>query len=137
MAVPAPGKKTPARTWSLIGGAVGLLLAVVLGYWIWTKGRGGEQLAGKDEKSKQLVPLATEAKMAVKQATTQNSKFYVNPKDGLTYVWIEAGVFRIGCSPGDNECFDGEKPAHQVTLSSDSGSGRRRSPRKPIRGLSE
>jgi len=22
----------------------------------------------------------------------------------------------MGCSPGDNECFDGEKPAHQVTI---------------------
>jgi len=23
----------------------------------------------------------------------------------------------MGCSPGDNECFDGEKPAHTVTIS--------------------
>ena len=28
----------------------------------------------------------------------------VNPKDGLTYVWIPPGTFRMGCSPGDNEC---------------------------------
>ena len=40
----------------------------------------------------------------------------VNPKDGLTYVWIPPGTFRMGCSPGDNECFDNEKPAHQVTI---------------------
>jgi serine/threonine-protein kinase len=40
----------------------------------------------------------------------------VNPKDGLKYVWIPAGSFRMGCSPGDTECFDTEKPPHQVTI---------------------
>ncbi len=41
----------------------------------------------------------------------------VNPKDGLTYVWIPPGTFRMGCSPGDSECRDDEKPRHQVTIS--------------------
>ena len=41
----------------------------------------------------------------------------VNAKDGLKYVWIPAGTFQMGCSPGDNECFDDEKPAHTVTIS--------------------
>jgi formylglycine-generating enzyme required for sulfatase activity len=40
----------------------------------------------------------------------------VNPKDGLTYVWIPAGAFQMGCSPGDNECDDDEQPAKQVTI---------------------
>jgi formylglycine-generating enzyme required for sulfatase activity len=40
----------------------------------------------------------------------------VNPKDGLTYVWIEAGTFTMGCSPGDKECLEDEKPAHRVTI---------------------
>ncbi|MBZ5668743.1 MAG: formylglycine-generating enzyme family protein [Acidobacteriia bacterium] len=39
-----------------------------------------------------------------------------NPKDGLRYVWIPPGTFMMGCSPGDNECFDEEKPAHQVRI---------------------
>jgi len=39
-----------------------------------------------------------------------------NPKDGLKYVWIPPGAFMMGCSPGDNECSEEEKPAHQVTL---------------------
>jgi serine/threonine-protein kinase len=38
-----------------------------------------------------------------------------NPKDGLKYVWIPPGTFMMGCSPGD-ECFDAEKPPHQVTI---------------------
>jgi serine/threonine protein kinase/formylglycine-generating enzyme required for sulfatase activity len=41
----------------------------------------------------------------------------VDAKDGLTYVWIPPGAFTMGCSPGDSECYDDEKPAHQVTLS--------------------
>ncbi len=41
----------------------------------------------------------------------------VNPKDGLRYVWIPPGTFQMGCSPGDSESFDWEKPSHQVTIS--------------------
>ena len=40
----------------------------------------------------------------------------VNPKDGLTYVWIPPGVFLMGCSPGDDECADDERPSHEVTI---------------------
>jgi formylglycine-generating enzyme required for sulfatase activity len=40
----------------------------------------------------------------------------VNPKDGLTYVWIPPGTFMMGCSPGDTECKDDEKPPHQTTI---------------------
>ena len=39
-----------------------------------------------------------------------------NPKDGLKYVWIPPGTFMMGCSPGDGECHEDEKPAHQVTI---------------------
>jgi formylglycine-generating enzyme required for sulfatase activity len=39
-----------------------------------------------------------------------------NLKDGLKYVWIPPGTFMMGCSPGDNECENEEKPAHQVTI---------------------
>jgi serine/threonine-protein kinase len=39
-----------------------------------------------------------------------------NPKDGLKYVWIPPGTFMMGCSPGDNECDDNEKPSHRVTI---------------------
>jgi formylglycine-generating enzyme required for sulfatase activity len=40
----------------------------------------------------------------------------VNAKDGMTYVWIPPGKFMMGCSPGDAECGEDEKPVHQVTL---------------------
>jgi sulfatase modifying factor 1 len=40
-----------------------------------------------------------------------------NPKDGLKYVWIPSGTFIMGCSPGDSECGEMEKPSHRVTIS--------------------
>jgi formylglycine-generating enzyme required for sulfatase activity len=39
-----------------------------------------------------------------------------NPKDGLKYVWIPPGRFVMGCSPGDAECGDDERPAHEVAI---------------------
>ena len=39
-------------------------------------------------------------------------KTQVNPADGLTYVYVPAGKFVMGCSPGDNECDNDEKPSH-------------------------
>jgi formylglycine-generating enzyme required for sulfatase activity len=40
----------------------------------------------------------------------------VNAKDGLKYVWIPPGSFTMGCSPGDNECYDDEKPPRHVNI---------------------
>jgi formylglycine-generating enzyme required for sulfatase activity len=49
-------------------------------------------------------------------ATIVAARTKVNPKDRLTYVWIPPGTFQMGCSPGDAECDDDEKPAHRVTI---------------------
>ncbi|HTS27168.1 MAG TPA: formylglycine-generating enzyme family protein [Bryobacteraceae bacterium] len=65
----------------------------------------GVLLAGQTE------PSARTAAMA-RPGTTK-----LNPKDGLTYVWIPPGTFGMGCSAGDAECFGPEGPAHQVTIS--------------------
>src|SRR5437667_5525369 len=39
-----------------------------------------------------------------------------NAKDGQMYVWIPAGSFQMGCSEGDKECYEDEKPAHPVQI---------------------
>ncbi len=43
-------------------------------------------------------------------------KTQVNPKDGLTYVWIPPGKFMFGCSPGDTDCDTDEAKPHEVTI---------------------
>ena len=40
----------------------------------------------------------------------------VNPKDGLTYLWIPPGNYTSGCSPNDKECFPDETPTRKTTL---------------------
>jgi formylglycine-generating enzyme required for sulfatase activity len=50
------------------------------------------------------------------EITEQERHTKVNPTDGLTYVWIPPGTFKMGCSPGDSECEANEKPAHRVTI---------------------
>ena len=54
-------------------------------------------------------------------------KTKINTKDGLTYVWVEAGTFQMGCSPSDKSvtgvgggivvCVHSEKPVHTVMIS--------------------
>jgi formylglycine-generating enzyme required for sulfatase activity len=46
----------------------------------------------------------------------QPGQVKVNPKDGQRYVWIPAGSFIMGCSPGDTDCQPVEKPAHNVSI---------------------
>jgi formylglycine-generating enzyme required for sulfatase activity len=49
-------------------------------------------------------------------STNSQPKIWVNPVDEQKYVWIAPGTFTMGCSAGDSECEDNEKPAHPVTI---------------------
>lgn len=40
----------------------------------------------------------------------------VNRMDGLKYVWVPPGTFVMGCSSGDQECYEFEKPPHQIAI---------------------
>jgi len=62
------------------------------------------------------APAATSAARAESVAKLAAGTVRISPKDGQRYVWIPPGSFTMGCSPGDSECFDEEKPPHQVTL---------------------
>jgi len=57
------------------------------------------------------------AGVAQAPASLQAGTKKVNPKDGLTYIWTPPGSFMMGCSPGDEQCTDREKPAHRVEIS--------------------
>jgi len=45
-----------------------------------------------------------------------NKPPWVNPKDGLTYIWIKPGKFQMGCSPDDQQCSPNERPTHDVEI---------------------
>jgi formylglycine-generating enzyme required for sulfatase activity len=65
------------------------------------------------------LPALTAAQPAAAPATAAAHKAgesRVNPKDGLTYVWIPAGKFLMGCSAGDTDCKPTEQPAHETAI---------------------
>ena len=45
-----------------------------------------------------------------------NPQSRVNPIDGLAYVYIQPGRFRMGCSPDDKQCANNESPQHEVQI---------------------
>ncbi|MBL8292791.1 MAG: TIR domain-containing protein [Bryobacterales bacterium] len=49
-------------------------------------------------------------------AAPQPGDTRVNPVSGLKDVWIPPGTFTMGCSEGDTECRESEKPGHPVTI---------------------
>jgi formylglycine-generating enzyme required for sulfatase activity len=64
------------------------------------------------------IALASAAPSPQAQSESQAARVVtkVNPKDGLTYVWIPPGKFMMGCSPDDQACDDDEKPAREVII---------------------
>ena len=62
-----------------------------------------------------LLPVAVAAAALLHGQNQPAEKF--NPKDALKYVWIPPGTFMMGCSPGDDDCSDNEKPSRSVTMS--------------------
>ena len=95
----APPFRLSRRTVAL--SAAGLACAIGLGWYVSLRPSG----------SSPSVPPA------VTTQTHSGRETKVNPKDNLRYVWIPPGQFMMGCSPGDSECHDDEKPAHQVSIS--------------------
>ena len=90
----------------VIAGAA--LIVIVVGVWYFLHGR-----------PKDLNPDGSIKRGDVSwsaEAGTSKGEVKVNPQDGLKYVWIPPVTFQMGCSPGDIECFDEEKPQHRVTI---------------------
>ncbi|MGC2210277.1 MAG: formylglycine-generating enzyme family protein [Candidatus Korobacteraceae bacterium] len=70
---------------------------------------------GDNQSDRDKPELPAAAPMTPADPSTPAGTTMVNPNDGLTYVWIPAGKFMMGCSPGDTNCDYNETP-HEVTL---------------------
>jgi formylglycine-generating enzyme len=64
------------------------------------------------------VAFAVQPSPTRAQAPSSPGESRTNPKDGLSYRWIPAGRFPMGCSAGDTECAPNERPRHEVEISS-------------------
>ncbi len=106
----APEKKAGLNKRILFAGIVLFMALAAIAYWRWSSGIEGNKL--HSTASKTLSPADSDKN---KMPDTKPQP-WVNPKDGLTYVWIPPGTFTMGCSPGDTECKPDESPAHLVEL---------------------
>jgi len=76
--------------------------------------------SGQDLEAEKSRRVAAESQVSYLQArlnpalspTHKASDVFDNPADGLRYVFIPPGSFMMGCSPGDTECQNDEKPPH-------------------------
>ncbi len=87
-----------ARVWVLSALAIIILIGVI---WYF--------VPAKEEAGTQYKP-GYESVPGLRPGTVRT-----NPGDGLPYVWIPPGEFQMGCSPGDSECANNEKP-HMVRI---------------------
>ena len=74
-------------------------------------------LLGPTSKKKQPPPKKKKSRQPAPSSGLAPGTTKQNPKDGLDYVWIPPGSFAMGCSSGDSEAYDEEKPSHHVTIS--------------------
>ena len=64
-----------------------------------------------------LAPIPNEELVTRVQTRVRQHSVWLNPADGMEYVWIPPGEFWMGAVPGDEEATDAEKPRHEVTIS--------------------
>lgn len=88
-----------------------LALAVVAGVILFLRSR-------RPPRPNPALPTPTGVTVSppVSPPAGQQLKTWLNPADGLSYVWIPPGTFMMGCSVQDSECRDDEKPTHQVAI---------------------
>jgi formylglycine-generating enzyme required for sulfatase activity len=95
----------------LLAGVAAILALGAIAYWRWPSAKleaNNPPLAGS-----KIPPPAGDTKINSPAAKPQP---WLNPKDGLTYVWIPPGTFTMGCSSADTECKPDESPSHLVEL---------------------
>jgi formylglycine-generating enzyme required for sulfatase activity len=53
---------------------------------------------------------------AAKARAAEIAKSALNTPEGLSFLLLPAGTFTMGCTEGDDECGNEEKPPHKVTI---------------------
>ena len=105
----SPPSGTSLYGWKTLSVALVFTAGIAVGVVKWVGIKNASGGAGTAEVKTAASP-PEEKSSATPQILTR-----VNPVDGLTYVFVPAGKFMMGCSP-DSECFDDEKPPHEVTI---------------------
>jgi formylglycine-generating enzyme required for sulfatase activity len=105
-AAPQPTKQRRFSKWLLASLLVILLVSVIF--------ISISQLKPPQKSVRELKPQPEKHAEALSRPP---AKTWLNPKDGQAYAWIPPGTFTMGCSAGDSECNNDEKPSHPVEIS--------------------
>ena len=68
--------------------------------------------SGEDDSCDKLIEIA---KSKQPRGAGESSTAQIHGKT-VEFVWIPPGTFLMGCSPGDTECKDDEKPRHRIWI---------------------
>lgn len=108
--------------------AAALVLAAVAAFVFWSRGGEDARLTPDGPGAARPAPAAPDTAAAdggtaapatgtaASGPATPGVRTTTNPRDGQAYIWVPPGRFTMGCSPGDPECEDDEKPAHVVEI---------------------
>jgi formylglycine-generating enzyme required for sulfatase activity len=111
-------RESPNRKIKLL--AVGTLVLLGLGaiaYLSWPRAAAPKTLVTDNTKtSTAKVDSTSTNEIGKAEPSVHTVKSWLNPTDGQTYGWIPSGTFTMGCSAGDSQCSDDEKPAHPVDI---------------------
>jgi formylglycine-generating enzyme len=112
---PVPVTTSRRRTMRAIG-AASLVCAAGLAWYLAASNREASKSSSISPAPRQ-VREESKAEPALPPQVSPNPAVAgplarTNLKDGLKYVFIPAGKFVMGCSPGDTECDTDEKPPH-------------------------
>jgi formylglycine-generating enzyme required for sulfatase activity len=55
-------------------------------------------------------------KKRAEKRSVRPGEVWRDPRLGMSFVWVPAGCFDMGCGDGADGCSDGEKPRHKVCL---------------------
>jgi formylglycine-generating enzyme required for sulfatase activity len=106
------------RWWRrMVAMAAIVAVVAVAGFVVWTGRRDRDQPStgpAVDGGATTATPTGSMTPTGSATPTVPTPK--VNPHDGQAYVWIPPGRFTMGCSSGDPDCADDEKPAHVVEI---------------------
>ena len=113
---PAPASDLSAQQELAFWSAVDKSDAQSLELYLARFPNGGFAPLAKRSLDRLRAPAPAPAPEPAKPSSPSAGSVRTNPKDGQRYVWIPPGKFIMGCSPGDAECLDREKPAHEVEI---------------------
>ena len=85
----------------------------------WVAGPGVAELAQHGQIGEVLAPQAAPASGGPVETFAPGDRFRDSLRSGAEgpeMVVIPAGRFRMGCVSNDSDCFDDEKPAHEVVI---------------------